>query len=453
VLAIEQRIAELHWNQVDNRDSVKTYNPMTPDELASRAPGLDWPAFLQAAGLGAVDRLSVAQPSAVIGIARLFADLPLADWKQYFRLHSLDQAAPVLPRAFRDAHFAFHRAALTGAKAQQPRWQQAVGELNGALGEAVGQVYVARHFPAGHKTRMQRLVADLMASFRDSIDGLAWMSPATQVQAQHKLAKIQVKIGYPAQWRDYGPLVLRDGDALGNAQRSARFEWTRIAAKAGQPVDRSEWGMTPQTVNAYYDPSLNEIVFPAAILQPPFFDMAADDAVNYGAIGAIIGHEISHGFDDQGSRFDGDGLLRNWWTAADRQAFDAIVAELVAQYQGYEPLPGQPLNGQLTLGENIADLSGLQIAFKAYQRSLQGKPAPQIDGYSGDQRFFLGWSQAWRAKTRDERALQLLTVDPHSPARFRANGAALNHDGFHEAFGTRPGDAMFKAAAQRIRLW
>ncbi len=453
VLAIEQRIAELHWDNVDNRDPVKIYHPMTPAELARSAPGFDWAAYLQAAGLNRVDRLSVSQPSAVTGIAKLFADLPLADWKLYFKLHSLDQAAPVLPQAFREARFAFRGTALTGATAEKPRWQLGITELNNALGEAVGQLYVARHFPPGHKARMQALVKNLLEAYRESIDGLAWMTPATKAQAQDKLSKYMTKIGYPDTWRDYSRLVVRPGDALGNLERAQRFEWERVAAKAGKKVDRRQWIMTPQTVNAYYNPSLNEIVFPAAILQPPFFDMAADDAVNYGAIGAVIGHEISHGFDDQGSQFDGDGMLRNWWSDADRKAFEAIGARLVAQYEGYEPLPGKHLNGKLTLGENIADLSGLQIAFKAYQRSLGGKPAPEIDGRSGAQRFFLGWAQAWRAKVREERSQQLLTVDPHSPPEFRANGAAVNHDGFHEAFGTKPGDKMFKPVEERIRIW
>jgi putative endopeptidase len=453
VMAIEQRIAEAHWDKVENRNPVKIYNPMTVAELAKSAPGLDWAAFLKAANLGGIERLSVSQPSAVTGIAKLFAEVPLADWKLYFKLHSLDEAAPVLPKAFRDARFAFRGTALTGAKEQKPRWQQAITELNGALGEAVGQIYVAQYFPPEYKARMQTLVANLLAAYKDSIDGLTWMTPATKAQAQAKLAKYMTKIGYPDQWRDYSKLDVRAGDALGNAQRSARFEWERIAAKAGKPVDRTEWGMTPQTVNAYYNPSLNEIVFPAAILQPPFFDMAADDATNYGAIGAIIGHEISHGFDDQGSQFDGDGVLRNWWTDEDRKAFEAVGAKLVAQYETYEPIPGKKLNGKLTLGENIADLSGLQIAYKAYKRSLNGQSAPVIDGTTGEQRFFLGWSQAWREKVREERSLQLLTTDPHSPPEFRANGAAVNHDGFHEAFGTKPGDKMFKAADERIRIW
>jgi putative endopeptidase len=453
VMAIEYRIAEAHWDKVENRNPVKIYNPMTVAELAKAAPGLDWATFLQAANLGQVERLSVSQPSTATAVAKLYAEVPLADWKLYFKLRSLDEAGPVLPKAFRDARFAFRGTALTGAKEEKPRWQLGIAQVNGALGEAVGQLYVAKHFPPEYKARMQELVGNLLASYKESIDGLTWMTPATKAQAQAKLAKYMTKIGYPDQWRDYSKLEVRSGDALGNAQRASRFEWNRIAAKAGKPVDRAEWGMTPQTVNAYYNPSLNEIVFPAAILQPPFFDMAADDAVNYGAIGAVIGHEISHGFDDQGSQFDGDGVLRNWWTDDDRKAFEAVGSKLVAQYEGYEPLPGKKLNGKLTLGENIADLSGLQIAYKAYQRSLKGKPAPVIEGYTGTQRFFLGWSQAWREKVREERAMQLLTTDPHSPPEFRANGAAINHDGFHEAFGTKAGDKMFKAPDERIRIW
>jgi len=453
VMAIEQRIAELHWDKVDNRDPVKVYNPKTLTELVAAAPGFDWAAFLHGAGLGGIDRISISQPSAAIGIARLLGDVPLAEWKLYFRMQSLDEAAPVLPKAFRDARFAFRGTALTGATAEKPRWQQGIAELNGALGEAVGRVYVTRNFPPAYKARMQELVAHLLAAYRESIDGLAWMSPTTKLKAQDKLSKYMTKIGYPDHWRDYSRLVVRASDAMGNRHRSARFEWGRIAAKAGKPVDRAEWTMTPQTVNAYYNPALNEIVFPAAMLQPPFFDMAADDASNYGAIGAIIGHEISHGFDDSGSKFDGTGMLQDWWTEDDRKAFDAITARLVAQYEDYQPIPGQHLNGKLTLGENIADLSGLQIAWKAYQRSLKGQPAPLIDGFSGAQRFFLGWSQAWRDKVREERALQLLTIDPHSPSEFRANGAAVNSDAFHETFGTQPGDKMFKPAQARIRLW
>lgn len=453
VLAIERRIAEVHWDAVGNRDPLRLHNPTAPQAMDALAPGFDWSAFLEAAGLGEIDRLSVSQPSAVVGIARLFAEVPLADWKLYFKLHSLDQAAPLLPSAFREARFAFRGTALTGATAARPRWQLAMAELDQALGEALGQLYVARHFSLKHKTRMQALVDSLLAAYRDSIDALHWMTAATRARAQDKLGKYRVKIGYPDSWRDYRDLDVREGDALGNGARSARFEWERLAAKAGRPVDRDEWSLTPQTVNAYYDPSRNEIVFPAAILQPPFFDLDADDAINYGAIGAVIGHEISHGFDDMGSRFDGDGVLCNWWTDADRLAFDAVGARLVAQYEAYEPMPGRHLNGRLTLGENIADVSGLQVAFAAYCRVSKSQPASSIDGYTGAQRFFLGWAQAWRDKVREERALQLLTTDPHAPAEFRANGGAINHDGFHAAFATQPGDAMFKPADERIRIW
>ncbi|MBV8037048.1 M13 family metallopeptidase [Roseateles sp.] len=453
VMALERRIAELHWDQVANRDPVKLYNPMTPAELAAKAPGLDWQGLLKAAGMPALQRLSVSQPSFCIGLARLVGETPLDELRLYAKLRMLDSLAGVLPGPVRDASFAFHGTALSGATTERPRWQKAVAGVNGALGEAVGQVYVQRYFPAADKARMLTLVGNLMSAYKDSIGTLTWMTPATQAAAQEKLSKYMVKIGYPETWRNYSGLEVRAGDALGNTLRAGRFGWLYQAAKADQPVDRREWLMTPQTVNAYYNPMMNEIVFPAAILQPPFYSSQADDAVNYGAIGAIIGHEISHGFDDEGSQFDGDGALRNWWTEADRKAFDAIGARLVAQYDAYEPIPGKHVNGQLTLGENIADLSGLQIAYKAYLRSLGGKPAPVIDGYSGEQRFFLGWSQAWREKSREQRLLRLLTADPHAPSEFRANGAAVNHDGFHDTFKTQPGDKMFKPAAERIRIW
>ena len=453
VLALEEKIAAVHWDKVENRDPVKTYNPMSPAEIAAKAPGMDWDAYFAATGLGKPDSIAVAQPSAVAALAGLVASEPLADWKLYLRLHALSGNAEVLPKAVREARFAFFGQALSGQKAELPRWQKAIGEVNAALGEAVGALYVAKHFPPEAKARMEKLVANLLAAYKDSIKDLSWMSPATKAAAQDKLSKYVTKIGYPAKWRDYGSLEVRDGDAFGNSQRAAEFAWKRMIAKAGKPVDRSEWGMTPQTVNAYYSPLSNEIVFPAAILQPPFFDMNADDAVNYGAIGAVIGHEISHGFDDKGSQYDGDGVLRNWWTPEDRKAFEGIAAKLVAQYDGYEPLPGKHVNGKLTLGENIADLSGLQVAYKAYLRSLGGKPSATIGGYTGEQRFFLGWAQSWREKAREERLLQLITTDPHSPGEYRANGAVVNHDGFHQAFGTKQGDKMFKPGEERIRIW
>lgn len=453
VLALEGRIAEVHWDKVENRDPLKIYNPMTLAELTKSAPGFDWAAFLFAAGLHGVDKVSVSQPSAATGIAKLYAEVDLGQWRHYLTLRLLDDTAEVLPKPLREAQFAFRGTTLTGATAEKPRWQKGIAAINDAIGEAVGQVYVARHFPPSYKVRMTELVSNLMAAFGESIDELTWMTPTTKIAAKDKLSKYRIKIGYPDKWRDYSKLDLRTGDAFGNRMRAGRFEWQRRAAKVGKPVDRTEWGMTPQTVNAYYSTSLNEIVFPAAILQPPFFNVAADDAVNYGGIGAVIGHEISHGFDDQGSKFDGDGTLRNWWTDADRTAFAAIGAQLVAQYEKYAPIPGKTLNGKLTLGENIADLSGLQIAYKAYLKSLGGKPATVLDGFTGPQRFFLGWAQVWRAKVREQRALQLLTIDPHSPAEFRANGAPVNHDGFHEAFQTQPGDAMYKPNQERLRIW
>ena len=452
-IAIERQLAASHWDKVDNRDPVKLYNPRTLAQWSKEAPGVDWSAFLAGAGLGKTQALSVSQPSATTGAAKLLSSLPVQQWRHYFKLQLLNSQADTLPKAFREARFAFHGTALKGTTEEKPRWQQGIDQMNAAMGEALGRVYVAEQFPPEAKQRMVGLVRNLLGSFGDSIDGLAWMSPATKAKAKKKLSTYLIKIGYPEQWRDYSKLEVKAGDAMGNGLRAARFEWARQAAKAGKPVDKTEWQMTPQQVNAYYNPFANEIVFPAAILQPPFFNMAADDAVNYGAIGAVIGHEISHGFDDQGSQFDYDGALRNWWSDADREAFKKLGDALVAQYEQYEPIPGKKLNGRLTLGENIADLSGLQIAYKAYLKSLGGKPAPVIDGLTGEQRFFYGWSQAWREKARENRALQLLASDPHSPPEFRANGAAVNHDGFHQAFGVKAGDKMHKAPEQRIRIW
>jgi putative endopeptidase len=453
VLALETRLAQVQWDEVSNRDPQKTWNPQALAVLAKAAPGFDWPAFFEAAAMPALDRATVSQPSYNRGFAKLVSSSPLAQWQLYLKAHALSASANVMPQAWREVRFAYQGKALSGQTEERPRWQQATDALDGALGEAIGQVYVARYFPPANKARMESLVAQLMTAYGQSIDHLGWMSQATRVKAREKLGKYTVKIGYPSQWRDYSRLEIRDADPLGNQLRAGRFAHERVAAKLGKPVDRSEWGMTPQTVNAYYNPSLNEIVFPAAILEPPFFDMAADDAQNFGAIGAIIGHEISHGFDDQGSQYDGDGRLRNWWTPADRKAFAKLTGRLVKQYAAYEPLPGHKVNGELTLGENIADLSGLEIAYKAWQHSLGGQPAPVMDGISGEQRFFYGFANAWRSKTRDELALQWLTVDPHSPDEFRANGTVVNIDGYHQAFGTQPGDKMFKPSKDRIRIW
>jgi putative endopeptidase len=453
VMALERRLAEVHWARQDLRDRVKSYNPMPVSELPTAAPGFDWQRFLAAAQLGGIDRINVSQPGAVKATAALLGDVPLVQWQAYLRLHALSDLAPVLPQAFRDARFAYRGTALSGTKEPPPRWQQGVAAVGGVLGEAVGRAYVAQYFQPQSKARMQALVGNLLGAYKESIDQLGWMTPETRAQAQDKLARYSVKIGYPDKWRDYSRLTVNEGDPVGNLERGARFGWARIAARARQPVDRTEWGIPPQTVNAYYNATLNEILFPAAILQPPFFNIAADDAVNYGAIGAVIGHEISHGFDDQGSRYDGRGTLRDWWTEADRKAFDALTARLAAQYDAYEPIPGKRINGKLTLGENIADLSGVEIAFKAYRRSLGGKPAPVIDGLTGEQRFFMGFSQIWRDKQREEALLQQLTTDTHSPGAYRANGTATNVDAFHQAFGTRPGDGLYKPEADRIRIW
>ncbi len=453
IMALETRLARVQWTQEANRDPVKAYNPMTLSQLSAKAPDIDWKAYLAAGDLADPPFVSIAQPSYFWALAKLLRSEPLDVWKAYLRVHLIDALALELPADVRDARYQFRGVALNGVTADRPRWERAVGTLDDAMGEAVGQIYVSEYFPPAYKARMVELVDNLMKAFDQSIDGLEWMGPATKQEAHAKLAKYGIKIGYPDHWRDYTALDVKAGDPLGNSVRAAQFEYHRQAVRNGGKVDRTEWGMTPQTVNAYYDPTKNEIVFPAAILQPPFFDMQADDAANYGAIGAIIGHEISHGFDDQGSQYDGDGKLRNWWTPEDRKAFEAITSRLDAQYSAYEPLPGVHVKGQLTMGENIADLSGLQIAWKAWKISLAGNPAPVIAGLTGEQRFYDGFAQAWREKLRDQAMLHQVTTNPHSPPQFRADGAAINSDGFHEAFGTQPGDKMWKAPGDRIRLW
>jgi putative endopeptidase len=453
VLSLETAIAKAQWSRVDLRDPKRAYNPTTPAQLATLSPGIEWASFAAAAGLPAGGTIIVGQPSYVKALGGLLKSQKLATWKLYLLARRLDTAALTLPVPFREASFAFHGKAIGGLQEERPRWQLAMVALNEALGEAEGALYVDKYFPPASKARAQALVENLMKAYAQSIDGLAWMSPTTKAAAHDKLSKYGVKIGYPDKWRDYTRLVVKDNDALGNVDRARAFEYARQVVRVGGPVDRGEWGMTPQTVNAYYRASGNEIVFPAAILQPPFFDVQADDAVNYGGIGTVIGHEISHGFDDRGSQYDGDGRLRNWWTDADRKAFDAITGRLAAQYDAYQPLPGTHLNGRLTLGENIADLSGLQISFKAWKLSLAGQPAPVIDGMTGAQRFYFGFAQVWREKVRDERMLESIVTNPHSPGRFRADGASINSDGFHEAFGTKPGDGMWKAPEDRIRLW
>ncbi len=402
---------------------------------------------------GKTDYVIVSQPSYLTGFNAVLGATELAAWKDYFEWKLVSRYAPFLSKPFADASFAFFGTTLTGVKEQPPRWKRGVTAVEGVLGEAVGKLYVQQHFPAERKARMEVLVKNLTEAYRQSIDTLDWMGPATKKEAQAKLAKFNPKIGYPNKWRDYSALTVKSDDLVGNMMRASAFGYNRNVTRLGKPIDREEWGMTPQTVNAYYNSSMNEIVFPASILQPPFFDMRADDAVNYGAIGAVIGHEISHGFDDQGSRSDGDGNLRDWWTAEDRAKFKAKGDALIKQYSAYSPLPGYNVNGALTLGENIGDNSGVAIAYKAYKLSLGGKPAPVIDGLTGDQRFFMGFAQVWRVKMLPDQQIIQVKTDPHSPGQFRANGTLMNQPGFYEAFGVKEGDKMYLPPKDRVSIW
>ncbi|WP_175041682.1 M13 family metallopeptidase [Duganella vulcania] len=454
VVALETALAEAQWTKVENRDPVKRYNKMPIAKLAELAPGYDWQHALAAAGVAnKIDYVIVNQPSYLGGFNAVLDKTDLATWKSYFEWQLLRRASPYLSKDFADANFDFYSTVLTGVAVKPPRWKSAVGLVENSLGEVLGKLYVGQYFPPERKARMEELVKNLLASYKTSIDTLDWMSPETKQQAQAKLAKFTPKIGYPNKWRDYSSLAIVKGDLVGNAMRASVFGHQRMINKLGKPVDREEWGMTPQTINAYYNSTMNEIVFPAAILQPPFFDARADDAVNYGAIGAVIGHEISHGFDDKGSQSDGDGNLRDWWTKEDRANFKAKADALVKQYDGYSPIKGYHVNGALTLGENIADNSGVAIAYKAYKLSLGGKEAPVIDGLTGDQRFYMGFAQVWRSKTRDEQQIMLIKTDPHSPGQFRANGTMVNQPGFYEAFGVKPGDQMYVAPEQRVIIW
>ncbi|HEV7814826.1 MAG TPA: M13-type metalloendopeptidase [Janthinobacterium sp.] len=454
IVILETELAKVQWSKVANRDPVKTYNKVELGKLAALAPGYDWDTWLSDTGIkGKVGYVIVSQPSYLKGFNEVLNKTPLATWKAYFEWHLVHAAAPYLSKAFVDENFAFYGTTLNGVAEMEPRWKRGVNAVEGALGESVGKLYVEQYFPAERKARMEALVKNLLAAYKQSIDKLDWMSPATKKQAQIKLSKITTKIGYPNKWRDYSSLTVSKDDLLGNVRSANEFEYKRELNKLGKPIDRDEWGMTPQTINAYYNPEMNEVVFPAAILQPPFFDAKADDAVNYGAIGAVIGHEISHGFDDQGAQYDGDGNLRDWWTAADHQHFAAKTKQLVEQYNAFSPVKGYFVNGQLTLGENIADNSGIAIAYKAYHLSLNGKSAPVLDGYTGDQRFYIGFAQVWRMKMREAQQLVRLKTDPHSPGQFRANGPMRNQPGFYEAFGVKPGDKMYLAPKDRVIMW
>jgi len=454
IVALETELAKVQWTKVEQRDPVKSYNKTPLTDLNALTPGFDLKASVAAAGIAnKVDYVIVNQPSYLTGFAKVLDKTDLATWKSYLEWQVLNTYAGYLSKPFADANFAFFGTTLTGVTEQEPVWKRGVALVEGAMGEAVGKQYVEQYFPAERKARMEVLVKNLLEAFRQSIDTLDWMGPQTKKEAQDKLAKFTPKIGYPDKWLDYSKLTVKRDDLVGNVMRSNTFDYNRNLNKLGKPIDRAEWGMTPQTVNAYYNPQLNEIVFPASILQPPFFDMTADDAANYGGIGAVIGHEISHGFDDQGSQFDGNGNLRDWWTAEDRAKFKAKTAMLVSQYGSYSPVDGYNVNGELTLGENIGDNSGVAIAYKAYKLSLGGKPAPVIDGLTGDQRFFMGFAQVWRIKMREAKQIQLVKTDPHSPGKFRANGTLKNQQGFYDAFGVKEGDKMYLAPKDRVSIW
>jgi putative endopeptidase len=456
VMALETALAQGHWTAVDSRDALKTYNKHTLAALGALAPGYDWPVWLDGLGArpGAFDDVVVRQPDAVETAARLLGEAPLADWRAWLTFHHVRSSAPFLSSRFVDANFAFYGTLLSGIPQLRERWKRGVAVLEGALGEAVGKLYVARHFPPEHKAHMDRLVGWLVEAYRHDIETLEWMSPDTRKRALEKLDQFTPKVGYPDRWRDYSTLQIDRHDLLGSIRRAAAFEVDRNLDKLGKPIDRDEWHMTPQTVNAYYNPGMNEIVFPAAILRWPFFEPDADDAVNFGGIGAVIGHEIGHGFDDQGSRYDGQGNLADWWTEADRAGFDKLTKALVAQYDGFTPegLDGHHVNGALTVGENIGDLGGIQIAHLAYLLSLQGEEPPVIDGLTGSQRVFLGWAQVWRMAVREAEQIRRLAIDPHSPPEFRAN-VVRNLDEFHEAFGVTEGDGMWLAEEDRVRIW
>jgi putative endopeptidase len=454
IVDFETGIARMQWTKVELRDPIKAYNKVNLADLPKVAPDFDWTSWLQASGIaGKTTYVIVSQPSYLKGLTALAGTTPLATWKAYLSLHLVDSYAGYLSKAFVDERFDFYGKTLSGQPELEPRWKRGVSAVERAQGEALGKLYVAQYFPAERKARMEALVKNLLAAYKQSIDKLDWMSPATKKEAQAKLARFTPKIGYPNKWRDYTALSVVRDDLVGNVMRARVFESDRELNKLGKPVDRDEWDMTPQTINAYYNPEMNEIVFPAAILQPPFFDANADDAANYGAIGAVIGHEISHGFDDQGAQYDGEGNLRDWWTAADHKNFAAKTKMLVAQYNAFEPVKGYHVNGELTLGENIADNSGLAIAYKAYHISLNGKTAPVIDGLTGDQRLYMGWAQAWRAKMRESQRIVMVKTDPHSPEQFRANGTLRNQPGFYEAFKVKPGDRMYLAPKDRVLIW
>ncbi len=453
ILAYETEIAKLHWPRAERRQRDKTYNLMDRAGIAALAPNFPWDAGFEAGEVGDITEAVVREVSAMGPLARLFMATPVSTHREYLAYHYISNMAPLLPRAIDAENFDFYGRTLNGQPEQRERWKRAVNAVNGALGEAIGELYVARHFPPHSKAQMSALVENLRRAYGERIDALTWMSAETKAAAREKLATFRPKIGYPDRWRDYAGLEVRAGDAYGNQRRQSSYEWRYDVARLSKPADKDEWGITPQTVNAYYNPVFNEIVFPAAILQAPFFDPGADAAVNYGAIGGVIGHEMGHGFDDQGAKSDAHGVLRDWWSQADVDAFKALTQGLVVQYGAFEPLPEVKVNGALTLGENIGDNGGLQVAYHAYRLSLAGAGAPEIEGVSADQRFFLSWAQVWRSLIRDEALRNQVLSDPHSPARYRVNGVVRNMDAWYAAFSVTEADGLYLAPEARVEIW
>lgn len=453
ILELETKLAEIQWSRVESRNADKTYNKMTVDEVGTLLGSFDFAAWVDTAGLNGVEHMIIRQPSYFEEFGAMFSDVDVQTWKDYLKFRLVNDAAPILTEDFSERRFAFYGTTLRGIPQQEPRWKRGVDATNNILGEVLGQVYVKEYFPPEAKKKMEVLIENLRAAYGESIRNLEWMTEETKQKALEKLAKFEPKVGYPNEWRDYSELEISATDLMGNYRAYAEFNYQEEVEKIGGPVDEEEWGMTPQTVNAYYSPVRNEIVFPAGILQPPFFDMNAEMAVNYGGIGAVIGHEMGHGFDDQGSKYDGDGNLKSWWTDADREAFEKRSQKLVAQFNDYEPIDGLNVNGQLTLGENIGDLAGLTIAYEAYMKSLDGKPAPELDGFTGPQRVFIGWAQVWRGKYREDAIREQIMSDPHSPAEYRVNGTVVNVPAFYDAFDVKPKHDLYVAPENRVTIW
>ncbi len=453
LLALETQIAGQHMKKEQARNWAENYSKLSMDELKALMPNFNWDKFVAASGFDMPDSMIIMQNDFLAGVDTIITETSLEDWKTFLQWGLINASAGSLSMDLDQANFEFYSTVLYGVKEQRPMWRRATGLLNSTLGEVIGKVYVKKHFPPEAKQRMQVMVDNLIKAYEVSINELDWMTDETRKQALDKLSKFTVKIGYPDEWKDYSALQVSDKDLFGNLRKASEVTYAEELAKQGKPVDKTEWGMTPQTVNAYYNPTANEIVFPAAILQPPFFDLNAEDAVNYGGIGAVIGHEIGHGFDDSGSTFDGDGVLRNWWTDADREEFKQRTGKLVEQYNAFEPLEGVFVNGEFTLGENIGDLGGISIALKAYEMSLQGEESPVLDGFTGEQRVFLGFGQVWAGKYRDEALKSQINTDPHSPGQYRANGSVRNVPEFYTAFDVKESDALYLPPEERVKIW